>query len=89
MVAITTDVDKRILLLTGKNYTVWDFWLKARLMKKGLSHVVNTGPTADEKQEECNANNATHSTSLSVLSPNQFCPGLLMQQVRRTCGRKL
>ena len=53
MASTTTDVDKRILLLTGKNYNIWAFLMKARLMKKRLWHVVNTGPTADEKQDEC------------------------------------
>ena len=47
MAATTTDVDKRVLLLTGKNCTMWTFWMKAGLMKKGLWHVVNTGPTAE------------------------------------------
>ena len=55
MAATKTDVDKRILVLTRKNHTMWAFWMKARLLKKGLWHVVNTDPTADEEQEECDA----------------------------------
>jgi len=33
------------------------FWMKVRLMKKDLWYVVNTGPTVDEKQQECEAFN--------------------------------
>jgi hypothetical protein len=28
--------EKRSLLLTGKNYTLWAFWMRGRLLKKGL-----------------------------------------------------
>ena len=28
--------EKRTLLLTGKNYTLWAFWMRGRLLKKGL-----------------------------------------------------
>ena len=28
--------ENRSLLLTGKNYTLWAFWIRARLLKKGL-----------------------------------------------------
>jgi len=51
MATSITDVDKRILPPppTGKNYRMWAFWMKARLMNKGLWHIVNTGRTADEK----------------------------------------
>ena len=34
---------------------MWAFWMKARLMKKGLWEVVDSDPIADEKQEECDA----------------------------------
>jgi len=44
MTATTADIDKRILLLTGKNHTMWAFWMKARLLKKDLWRVVDTGP---------------------------------------------
>jgi hypothetical protein len=69
MAGTTTDVDKRILLLTGKKYRMWAFCMKARLMKKGLWHFINIGPTADEKQEECDAFDFLVSTiSVSILS---------------------
>ena len=55
MAATSDDFDKRILLLTGENYTMWALWMKARLMKKGLWHVVHTGPSAYENQEEYDA----------------------------------
>ena len=84
MAATSTDVDKRILRVTGQNYSMWAFWMKTRLLKKGLWRVVNTGPTTEEKPGECDA---MHSTVLSVLCLNQFYPEFLMQQLRRTCGR--
>ena len=28
--------EKRTLLLTGENYTLWAFWMRGRLLKKGL-----------------------------------------------------
>jgi hypothetical protein len=28
--------EKRTLLLTGKKYTLWAFWMQGRLLKKGL-----------------------------------------------------
>jgi hypothetical protein len=31
---------------------MWAFWMKAALMKKGFRHILNTGPTGDEKPEE-------------------------------------
>ena len=69
MTATTTDVDIRILLLTGKNCTMWAFWIKARLVKKGIWHVVNAGPTTEEKQDECDASDFLVSTiSESILS---------------------
>jgi hypothetical protein len=48
----TTDVEKRVLLLTGKSQTTWAFWMKARLLEKGLCRVVNT---AQEKPKQCDA----------------------------------
>ena len=63
MTATTTHSDKGILLLTGKNYTMWAFWMKARLLEKGLWHVVNTSRTAESKQEECDAFDLLVSTS--------------------------
>jgi len=51
MTATTADVDKQILLLTGENCTMWAFWMKARLLKKGLWRVLNTGSTTDEEYD--------------------------------------
>jgi len=28
--------DKKNILSTGKNYTLWEFWMRGRLLKKGL-----------------------------------------------------
>jgi hypothetical protein len=43
--------------------------MKARLLKKGLWHVVNTGPTGEEKREKCDAFDFLVSTiSESILS---------------------
>jgi hypothetical protein len=71
MTAGTTDVDKRILLVTGKNYNMYAFWVKARLLNKGLWDVVNTGrtPTVEERQVECDALDLlVSSISESILS---------------------
>jgi hypothetical protein len=34
---------------------MWAFWMKARLLKKGHWRIVSTGPSAEEKQEQCDA----------------------------------
>jgi hypothetical protein len=30
------ETEKRTLPLTGKNHTLWAFWMRGRLLKKGL-----------------------------------------------------
>ena len=48
---------------------MWAFWMKARLMKKGLWKVVDSDAIADEKQEECDAFDLLITTiSESILS---------------------
>ena len=68
MTATNSDVGKPILLLRGKTCTMRAFWIKARLLKKGLWRLVNTGPTTEAKQEKCDAFDFFSDLSLNPFS---------------------
>jgi len=53
--------------------------MKARFMKKSLWHVVNTGPSADEKQEQCD----TFDLLVGTIS------GLLLSRVYGTSAKNV
>jgi hypothetical protein len=46
--------EMRALLITGKNYTLWVFWVQGRLFKKGLGVICSE----DEKDFHLNREKA-------------------------------
>jgi len=56
--------EKRTLLLTGKNYTLWAFWMQGRLLKKGLGVVCSE----DEKDSGLTPENEAEAFDLLLSS---------------------
>ena len=60
--------EERTLLLTGKKYTLWAFWMRGRLLEKGLGVICSE----DEKDSRLTAEKGAEAFYLLLSSMSEF-----------------